>query len=400
MKRHTNFGLKRCQLLIAWTVVLACNPPAHGGDWRFVRRDTSSSGVAECSLPKKLDVLWTYHAGGDAGFEATAIDDVDIVYVGDNNGAFHAVLLDDGRGVVKKQFSDTGFLAGAAFDDGTLYVGDANGAVRALALEDGHELWNSEVGGEVYAGPTTHGDDLFVTCQAGSLTCFDRETGTPRWEFKIDAPLRCTPTIAAGQILLAGCDSHLHVIDAATGKETSKVEIDAPTGATATVQGNRVYFGTEGGTFYAIEMQPAGVAPKVLWTYRDPERGQPIRSAAAATDKLVVYGSQGKAIYALDPATGKPKWKVPSRSHVDSSPVIAGDQVVAATERGVVYVLDAANGAVNWKFDAGGGFTASPIVVNNQIILGNTDGTLYCFGAPTPKEESTSDATGQPTPGR
>jgi outer membrane protein assembly factor BamB len=222
---------------------------------------------------------------------------------------------------------------------------------------------------------------LLVTCEAGSLTCYDKATGEKRWDFKIEAPLRCTPTIAAGQILLAGCDSQLHLIDAATGKETTKIAIDAPTGATAAYLDGRVYFGTEGGTFYAIEVHPGGEAPKELWAYRDPDRGQPIRSAAAVTDKLVVYGAQGKAIYGLNPKTGELKWKVPTRSRVDSSPVIAGQQVVAATDRGILYVLDAATGAIHWQFDAGGGFTASPVVVDGMIIIGNSDGTLYCFGA-------------------
>ena len=143
------------------------------------------------------------------------------------------MLLDDGRGIWKQQLPDTAFLAGAAWDDGTLYVGDANGMVSALSIEDGHEIWNTEIDGEVYAGPTTRGDDLLVTCEAGSLTCFDKATGKKHWDFKIEAPLRCTPTIAAGQILLAGCDSKLHLIDAATGKETTTIAIDAPTGATA-----------------------------------------------------------------------------------------------------------------------------------------------------------------------
>ena len=65
----------------------------------------------------------------------------------------------------------------------------------------------------------------------------------------------------------------------------------------------------------------------------------------------------------LDPASGQIQWKLPTRSRVDSSPVIAGERVVAATERGVVYVIDANKGVVQWQFDAGGSFTASPIVV-------------------------------------
>ena len=395
MKQRFKNWLRRWLPLVVLAATIAVSTSSLADDWHFVRRDTSGSGVAEGPISKKLDVLWTYQAGGDAGFEATAIVDNDIIYIGDNYGTVHAVLLDDGQGIWKQQFPDTAFLAGAAWDEGTLYVGDANGMVSALSIEDGHEIWHTAIEGEVYAGPTTRGDDVLVTCEAGSLTFFDKATGEKRWDFKIEAPLRCTPTIAAGQILLAGCDSQLHLIDAATGKETNKIAIDAPTGATAAFHKDRVYFGTEGGSFYAIELLPNGQAPKVLWTYRDPKRGQPIRSAAAVTDQRIVYGSQGKAIYALNPATGKVAWKVPTRSRVDSSPVIAGNQVVTATERGVLYVLDAASGAINWQFDAGGSFTASPVVVDGKIIIGNGDGTLYCFGQKDLTTEDTEKDTEQ-----
>jgi outer membrane protein assembly factor BamB len=72
---------------------------------------------------------------------------------------------------------------------------------------------------------------------------------------------------------------------------------------------------------------------------------------------------------------------MPTRTRVESSPVIAGNRVVAATATGKIYLLDAASKEVKWEFDAGGGFTASPAVVDGRIILGNTDGTLYCFGS-------------------
>ena len=388
-------------LTLAVAAALFVSSSATADDWPYFRRNTESTGVAERPLPKQLEVLWTYHArdksdakSEDAGFEATAVENNEIIYVGDNNGTFHSILLDNGRGIWRQTFPDTAFLAGAAWEDGTLYAGDANGMISAISIEDGHEIWNTEGDGEVYAGPTVRDDTLFVTCEAGSLTAYDKTEGKKIWEFKIEAPLRCTPTLAAGHILLAGCDSQLHMIDASTGKETNKVAIDAPTGATAAFLDDHVYFGTEGGTFFAIDLRSSGKeGPKVAWTFRDPERGQPIRSAASVTDKLIVFGSQGKAIYGLDRATGEVKWKVPTRSRVDSSPVIAGDQVVAATERGVLYVLDAKSGAINWQFDAGGGFTASPIVVDGKIIIGNTDGTLYCFGAPQKKKGLTAKGT-------
>ena len=369
-------------LSMAAVMVASIAAQIEADDWPLVRGNLAGTGVAESKLSDKLDVIWSYKTTGDAGFEATAVMAAGIIYVGDNAGTFHAVNFADGSLVWTKAFENTSFLAGAAIDGGKLYVGDGNGIVRCLAAADGTEIWNADLGAEIYAGPTVHEQRVLVTSESGTFVCFDAASGDERWTFRIEAPLRCSPTVISGHVLLAGCDSQLHVIDAATGEETNKVTIDAPTGSTAAAQRERVFLGTEGGTFYAIDA-PAGVdkPPGVAWSFRDAERGQPIRSAAAVNELLVVYGSQSKAIFALDPANGELKWKLATRSRVDTSPVIAGDRVVAAAERGVVYVLDAAIGDVKWQFDAGGRFTASPIVVESRIIVGNTDGTLNCFGA-------------------
>jgi outer membrane protein assembly factor BamB len=367
----------------AWAIIAFAliGSRARGDDWPVVRGDPLGSGVARSALPIKLETLWTYHAPGDSGFDATPVIADGVIYIGDSDGTFDAIRLEDGTAAWTRKLGDAGFLAGAAWDRGRLYIGDSNGIVRCLSADDGAEIWKADVKAEVYAGPSIRDEDVLVTCEAGTLTCLDAATGTERWQFHIEAPLRCTPTIVSGHILLAGCDSKLHLIDATNGAETNAVAIDAPTGSTPAARGSRVYFGTEGGTFYAIDVGASGgKPPAVAWTYRDAERGQPIRSAAAVSEELVVYGAQGKAIYGLNPASGELKWKVPTRSRVDSSPVIAGDRVVAATERGLLYLLAAKTGEVKWQFEAGGHFTGSPAVVDGRLVVPNSDGTLYCFG--------------------
>jgi outer membrane protein assembly factor BamB len=347
-----------------------------------VRGDSFGTGVARRSLPDDLDVLWKYPAGKDAGYDATAVIASGVIYVGDSAGTFHAIRLADGSKVWTRQISVGGFGAGAAIEKGHIYVGDMDGIVHCLAATDGTEIWKSKLEAQVYAGPTPNGDEILFTCEAGTLSWLNKKDGQVRHTFKIEAPLRCTPTIASGHVVLAGCDARLHIINAADGKETDTVEIDGPTGSTPAMHGERVYFGTEGGTFFAIDISSAdGKKPAVAWTQKDKNRNQPIRAAAAVSDQLVVYGSQSKAIFGLDPSKGSEKWKLPTRSRVESSPVIAGNRVVAATATGKIYLLDAANGEVKWEYEAGGGFTASPAVVDGRIILGNTDGTLYCFGS-------------------
>jgi outer membrane protein assembly factor BamB len=375
---------RRLTTTLAVLAVLALCTRTPAEDWPVVRGDILGSGVAKTALPDTLDVLWTYKATDDAGFDATAVIASGVIYIGDNAGTFHAVRLADGKPLWTKPFEDCIFAAGAAIDKDRLFVGDLNGIVRCLAISDGTQIWESALlEGEIYAGPTPHAGDLLVTSEAGTLTWLNASDGKPRLPpFKIDAPLRCTPTINSGRVMLSGCDSLLHVINAADGTEVHTIEIDGPTGSTAAMRGQRVYFGTEGGTFFAIDV-PAddNAEPAVAWTYRDPQRGQPIRSAAAVSDDVVVYGSQGKAIYGLNPENGDVKWKLPTRSRIESSPVIAEGRVVAATAAGKLYVIDANSGEVKWENDFGGSFIASPAVVDGRIILGNGDGTLYCLGA-------------------
>lgn len=350
-------------------------------DWPLVRGDSLGTGVAHTSLPDALDVLWKYPAGKDAGFDATAVVAGGVIYVGDSAGTLHAVTLAGGKPIWMKDFADSGFAAGAAVEKGRIYVGDVNGVVRCLAATDGKEQWKRKLDGEVYAGPTPNGDNILFTCEAGTLSCLRKKDGEPHWTFRIEAPLRCTPTISGGRAVLAGCDSRLHIIDVADGKETDSVEIDSPTGSTPAMRDERVYFGTEGGTFFAINIPSAAdKKASIAWKYRDPQRNQPIRAAAAVNGQIIAFGSQSKAIYILGPANGEEKWKMPTRTRVESSPVIAGNRVVAATSTGKIYLLDPTSKEVKWEYDAGGGFSASPAVVDGRIILGNTDGTLYCFG--------------------
>src|SRR5258705_9909482 len=353
----------------------------YADDWPLVRGDAFGTGVAHTALADESDVLWKYPAGKDAGFDATPVIADGMIYIGDSAGTFHAVRLGDGKHVWNKDFADSGFAAGAAIEKGLIYVGDVNGIVRCLTANDGKEKWNQKLEGEVYAGPTPNADYVLFTCEAGTLTWLSKKDGKPHKTFHIEAPLRCTPTIAAGCVVLAGCDSRLHIIDVESGKEIESVEIDAPTGSTAAMRDERAYFGTEGGTVYAINV-PAALDKKasIAWKYRDPQRHQPMRAAAAVSDQFVAFGSQSKAIYVLNLANGEEKWKMPTRARVESGTVIAGNRVVAATATGKIYLLDAKSNEVKWEYDAGGGFTASPAIVDGRIILGNTDGTLYCFG--------------------
>jgi outer membrane protein assembly factor BamB len=175
---------------------------------------------------------------------------------------------------------------------------------------------------------------------------------------------------------VAGCDGQLHVIDVNEGKEVASVEIDSPTGVTPAAVGDRVFFGTEGGTFFCIDWAQA----KVVWTFSDDRHGQAFRSSPAAAKQAVVFGGRNKRVHALDPEKGTELWRFAAKSRIDASPVIAGDRVFVAATDGRLYALDLKSGKPLWEHETGGGFVGSPAVAAGRLVIASDDGVVYCFG--------------------
>jgi outer membrane protein assembly factor BamB len=181
-------------------------------------------------------------------------------------------------------------------------------------------------------------------------------------------------------VFLAGCDGKLHVIDPQTGEEKAAVPIGGPTGTTPAAASDRVFFGTEGGGFFAIDFLKANVA----WQSQAAVNGQSYRSSAAIAGDLVIVGSRGKAVEAFSITDGARKWRHPMRGKVDASPVVAvtatGRPVaIVADTAGKIAVLDAATGEPVWEFDAGGGFSAGAALASGHIVIASDDGTVWCF---------------------
>lgn len=140
--------------------------------------------------------------------------------------------------------------------------------------------------------------------------------------------------------------------------------------------GDRVYFGTEGGTFLCIDWKQA----KQVWIYEEENQGNAYRSSPAATDRVVVVGGRNRRVQAFDPGTGKELWSFAAKRRVDASPVIVGQRVFAGAADGRLYALDLQTGKLLWEYEAGGGFAGSPAVAAGRLVIASDEGVVYCFG--------------------
>ena len=366
--------------------------------WPTARGCLAGTGRSAAKIVLPLAEAWRRDFE-KTSFAAVPVIADGVIYVGDLDGTFHALELASGQSLWTFEAKDAGFPSAAALADDPalpLVVGDDIGVVRGLDRTTGKVLWKYLTDGEISGGPTilptTDGPRALVGSQDASLSCLDLATGKLVWKHSIADQIRCGPTVArlkdGSRIFLAGCDGRLHVVDAASGKETASVEIGGPTGTTPAVAGDRVFFGTEGGGFFAIDF----LKPTVAWRHQPAAGGQAYRSSAAIANDLVIVGTRGRAVEALAVADGRQAWRRPMPGRVDASPVVvtatggasvptapARSVAIVADAKGTIMAIDVASSEPAWQFDAGGSFAAGPAVAAGKVVVASEDGSIWCF---------------------
>ncbi|MCE9630575.1 MAG: PQQ-binding-like beta-propeller repeat protein [Planctomycetia bacterium] len=369
--------------------------------WPMARGCLAGTGRSAGTLQLPLAESW-HREFETTSFAAVPVIAAGTLFVGDLDGTFHALAVNTGEDRWSFKADEAGFPSAAAVagdgPDRIVVVGDDTGLVRGFAAMTGEVRWTYETEGEISGGPTilptADGIRVLVGSQDASLSCLNLVDGKLLWKHSIADQIRCSPTVArtaAGdRVFLAGCDGRLHVIDAATGNETAAVPIDGPTGTTPAVAGDRVFFGTEGGAFFAIDFAKGEVA----WRKQPAVAGQSYRSSAALADDLAIVGFRGKAVEAFAVSDGDRRWRQPMRGRVEASPVVvsasgpdaavARDVALVADAAGRIVALDAATGEPVWEFDAGGGFGAGAAVADGRVVIASDDGTIWCFQSGNP----------------
>ncbi len=344
--------------------------------WPLFRGDPQAQGVAKTRLPDKPQVVWSVKVEGGA-FESTPAIDGGVVYLADMDGKLSALNLADGKELWHHQIEGGGYIASPAVRGELVYIGDIDGKFYAFDRKSGQPRWTYSADAQIDSGANFWKDNVLFGSQDANLYCLNAATGKEVWKFAIQDQIRCTPTVVGDRSFVAGCDSLFHIIDLTEGKEVAAVPIEAPTGVTPAVLGDLVFFGTEAGTLFAVNWKQA----KVAWKVEDKGSSQPIRSAPAVQDGILIVGTRSRRVQALNPATGEELWPFAARQRIDSSPVIVGSRVFVGAADGRLYALDLKTGKELWQHQTTGGYTGSPAVADGKLVLATDRGVVNCFGA-------------------
>ncbi|WP_307129411.1 outer membrane protein assembly factor BamB family protein [Streptomyces aurantiacus] len=286
----------------------------------------------------------------------------------------------------------------AAVVDRVAYIGSHDMHLNAVD-PNGRLLWRFPTNGDVTASPAVVGGQVFFTSADGSLYAVST-SGRQQWS-KPYGFGRSSPAVSEdGRTVFAaaeGGDKRLYAFDTATGNlRWTYPKAGAGHGyqASPAVHGNRVYIGDEQGVVAAVD---AGTGAEV-WTHASPG-AESILSSPAVTDEALYIGI-GNSLTALDPATGRPEWQVPTGGRVTGSPAVDTahehiDRVYVSANDGFLYHV-ANQGTAVRRIRVGppgtSGMVSSPAVAHDVVYVGAgnyaagydaTDLSLLWTGAPT-----------------
>jgi outer membrane protein assembly factor BamB len=133
--------------------------------------------------------------------------------------------------------------------------------------------------------------------------------------------------------------------------------------------------------------------PVILWTARVGVQGW-LNNPVIVEDTVFV-GSAGSVqfesdaddgVYALDLATGTPRWFF--AGSLDVNGVAVSDGVVVATgDEGLVWGIAAADGRALWTANLGAAVFTNPLIVDGKAVVGDGSGTISAFDLGTGRRQ-------------
>ncbi len=239
---------------------------------------------------------------------------------------------------------------------------------------------------------------------AGIWSGLDGGYGGIAWRFQASAPVRSSPVVANGVLYAGASDGQFYAVNVADGSLKWSTNFGSSIASAAAIVGNLGLITTRDDRFIAFDVNrhrtrwSLNMGPDHKWAWGG-ESGDVYISSANVVGSTAYVGAGSGRVYAVDIASGKPKWTFQTQGRVRSTPAVRDGKVYFGSFDGFVYAVDAKTGKQKWRFKTAGvdldssqygydrkSVQSSPAVDANSVYVGGRDGWVYCLDSKTGKQ--------------
>ncbi len=351
-------------------------------DWPTYHGDYALRGEGRLAVPSAPRLAWRYDAKRPIKFSPVA-----------GGGRIYAVASDAevfaldlaGREVWRRTLGSpearrsASIAAAPLYYRGRLVVTKVSGDLIAMDAVTGEERWRASLGGPIGAAPNwiaaedrVDGLVIAVIQSRGIVVALDGANGREVW--RAEALERCDspPSCDNGLIVIGSCQAALHVLDARNGAERFRARLGDDSQVAGGVALNRgvAFTGSRSGSLIAVDLATGNV----LWR-TDPGNAEIFSTPAIAGD-LVLSASEDGTVSAVERLTGALHWS--RKLSADSANVVAGGENAIVVTAGRLIILNTANGEERSSVKVSDHITG-PALTGGLILVGTDEGHLVAY---------------------
>lgn len=384
------------------TVVL---PPATVNASWAQAGGTASKAYGHLALADNPVQVWTAQIAGSGErrrLAAAPVVGAGLLYVVDTDGVVHAFDAQNGtrRWTYRMQIASgqqrSVFGGGATFDDGRLYATNGIGDVVALDAATGAEIWKARPAGPLRGSPTVAFNTVFVMTQDNQIHALEAATGESIWNesgsiaqagvFGVAAPAVGQGTVLAGyssgELVAYRYENGRVLWSDALSRTSISTQVGSLTDIDADpiIQDGRVYALGQGGRMAAYEL----VTGQRIW-----ELNVAGISTPAIAGEWVFTLTDDARLLAIARTSGRIRWITQLARYRDeedredpifwTGPVLAGNNLWAASTRGEIYKISTGEGAASLYRTLDAPVSLPPVVANETMYILDDDGRIHAF---------------------
>lgn len=331
---------------------------------------------------------WRVALGGSVKATPAVADGT--AYIGAGNGVFRSVSLTDGS--TNWTYATGGMIASTAALVGDVVVfGSGDGHIYGLEAATGARRWKIDAGKGVYGAAVADAEGIvYIGTNAGEVFAVRAANGEVKWRWgKAAMAIESAVCLGADKVFVGAWDGYVYAIDRATGtlawkqagpkcQETVN-RYYAPGDAAPVLADGRLYVADRSyrlGAYDPGDGKYLGIVAEDVAAIEPTDNGKAllVRTLKGKLHKLSI-GERNSVAWRSQVAPGR----------FPVAPVVRGNEVIAATNRGRLFVMDASTGATKWNYQLSPTLfvMGGPVATDRGILAtSGTDGYLTLITPP------------------
>jgi len=252
---------------------------------------------------------------------------------------------------------------------GNLYFGTEKGEIICLS-DKGKINWRMKIGESFFNKGLVYNNLFYIVDSKGMMFAVNIRNSTILWKKKVGEIMYSAPALTYGTLFILTTAGKIMALKPNTGDTIWEMKMDRGIFCEPVIENGKIYFGTEDGIVYCINC----FTQKIEWQAKT---GARIAVSSPILYGNILYIANNKGLlFALNTANGKELWKINLNKKILSRPCIYKNKIYIAANNGMTYSLNR-KGKILWKLHLKENIESSFSISDQKIIIPTKKGKIY-----------------------